>query len=453
MVQARSAINLRDLLAGGARALGNVLGNQAGGMLMFTAIAFPVLLGMAGLGVDAALWYANKRHNQTVADNAALAGTIALTRDGNISLADLKRVAWDSAAENGFVHGTNGRVTVNRPPVNGPNAGNDGYVEVIVDETATLYFSHWMRGGQSFNVRARAVGNLISFGEHCIVALDPEADKAILISGTADITSDCGLASNSSSDQAIVVQGAADLTAQPLQAYGDIDAKGAGTWNSEYPPQPLSERIDDPYADLLTGLQADPSCAGATQQHFKEEDSPLAPGHYCGGIQITGNVTFLPGTYYIDNGDFKIIASDSTETVRGDGVTFVLTAMHADDLGTVDLAGGSNVVLEAPKDKSEGDYPGMLFIQDPYVPGVADATSLPKNMLTGGTGMTLSGRLYFPNMDVVFGGGSFGTVGCTMIIAKTVTFEGNTHLHNDATACAEAGITSGISQTRVRLVE
>jgi Flp pilus assembly protein TadG len=453
MAHAWKTIRFRHLLARGARSLGNFPGDQAGGTVILTALAFSVLLGFAGLGVDGILWYANKRHNQTVADNAAVAGTIALTRDGNISLADLKQVVWDSAAKNGFVHGTNGTVTVNRPPAFGPNAGNNSFVEVIVEETATLHFSHWMRGGESFNVQARAVGNLISFGEHCIVALDPEADKAILVSGTADITSDCGLASNSNSDQAIMIQGTADLSAQPLQAYGDIDAKGAGSWDSDYPPQPLSERIEDPYADLMTGLQADVSCVGATQQHFSEKDSPLSPGHYCGGIQITGNVTFLPGTYYIDNGDFRIIASDSTETVTGDGVTFILTAMHADDLGTVDLSGGANVVLEAPRDESEGEYPGMLFIQDPYVPGVADATSLPKNMFTGGTGMTLAGRIYFPNMDVVFGGGSFGTVGCTMIIARTVTFEGNTHLDNDATACEEAGITSGITQTRVRLVE
>jgi hypothetical protein len=428
--------------------LSTFLGDQAGTSFILAALTFPVILGMAGIGVDVVMWYQDKRHNQTLADNAAVAGTIALSRDATLTTAALETIVRDSTAGNGFVHGTHGQVIVNSPPAAGPNVGNAGYVEVLVEEASGVYFSSLILDSP-VTIQARAVGGISTFGEHCVVALDETADGAITVTGTADVTSDCGLASNSSSDQAIYVSGSADLTAQPLQAYGDIAKSGSATITYTAPPQPLSERVEDPYAGILPGLQADASCVGVTQKIYKGPDSPLSPGRYCGGITINGNVDFLPGTYYVDNGDFNIVGGGD---IRGPGVTFILTAMDAKDLGTVGLAGGGLVELRAPADLSEGDYPGMLFMQDPYVPGVDTQKPVPKNMLTGGTNMHLNGALYFPDQDVVYTGGTNGGVNCTLITGKKVVFEGTVHLDNDAAACAAAGVT-GIQQTRVRLLE
>lgn len=451
MTHAKNEIGIRDRLAGGARALSGFLANQTGASFVVTALAFPVILGMAGIGVDAVLWYMDKRQNQTIADNGAVAGTIALSRDGNISLSDLKQAVWASTASNGFTNGTDGTVVVNKPPQSGPNAGDDGFVEVIVQEPATLYFSRWMRGGRPFNVQSRAVGGVSYFGEHCVVALDPTADAAINVIGTADVTSDCGLAANSNSDQAILVQGKAHLSALPLQAYGDIDKDGAATWDSEYPPQPLSERVDDPYAGILTGLQADPTCAGAPTPP-PTTSGTLAPGRYCGGILINGNVDFAPGLFILDDGGLKISGGGD---IRGPGGTFILTAMDASDLGSFDLSGGGLVELRSPtaaEAAATGGYEGMLMIQDPYVPNL-DTANLETNMLTGSTNMVLSGALYFPDMHTEYAGGAGGQASCTLIVSKTVTFTGTTSLVNDEQACLEAGVTSGIQQTRVRLFE
>jgi Flp pilus assembly protein TadG len=428
--------------------LSTFLGDQAGTSFILAGLTFPVLLGMAGLGVDVVMWYQDKRHNQTLADNAAVAGTIALSRDATLTKTAIETIARNSTAGNGFVHGTHGQVIVNSPPAAGPNAGVPGYVEVLVEEASGVYFSSLILDAP-VTIQARAVGGISTFGKHCVVALDETADGAITVTGTADMTSDCGLASNSSSDQSIYVSGSADLTAQPLQAYGDIDKSGSATIAYDAPPQPLSERLEDPYADVLPGLQADASCIGETQKIYKGEDSPLAPGRYCGGIQINGNVDFQPGTYYVDNGDFSIVGGGD---IRGPGVTFILTAMNAKHLGTVDLAGGGLVELRAPADLTEGEYPGMLFMQDPYVPGADALTPVPKNMLTGGANMHLDGALYFPDQDVVYSGGTAGGVNCTLIVGKKIHFEGTVHLDNDAAACAAAGVT-GIQQTRVRLFE
>ncbi|MDH3918852.1 MAG: pilus assembly protein TadG-related protein [Rhodospirillales bacterium] len=442
----------RDRLAECGRRLGRFLSDQAGASFVITALAFPVVLGMAGLGIDAAMWYQDKRQNQTIADNAAVAGRIALSRDAGISLSDLEIVVRGAAADNGFVHGTHGAVTVNNPPAAGPNAGDANFVEVVIAQTAQVAFSA-MIVDQSFMVRARAVSGVSTFGNHCVVALDPTEDDAIKIAGTANVTSSCGLASNSSSSSAIGIQGQATLNADPIQAYGDIEVSGAGasvTYN--VPPQPLSERIEDPYASVLPGLQADPSCVGENNAvALNTENSPVSPGRFCGGITINnGTIVFLPGTYFVDNGGMAI----SGGNISGEGVTFIITAMDGTDLGDFDVLGGT-IDLRAPLDTTEGDYPGMLFIQDPHVPNVDTlaANKLPSNKFTGGSDMTLDGALYFPLTDVVYSGGGGGSVNCTLIVSRTVSFSGNVELNNDANACAEAGITTGVQQTRVRIIE
>ena len=134
--------------------IGRFLGDQAGASFVITALSFPVILGFAGLGLDAAMWYADKRQNQTIADSAAVAGRIALSRDSGISASDLEIVVRGAAADNGFVHGTHGAVTVNSPPAAGPNVGDANFIEVVVAQQAQTYFSGPLLN-ESFMVRRR----------------------------------------------------------------------------------------------------------------------------------------------------------------------------------------------------------------------------------------------------------------------------------------------------------
>jgi Flp pilus assembly protein TadG len=443
----------REPLTGCARSFGRFLRDQAGASFVITALSFPVILGFAGLGLDATMWYMGKRQNQTIADSAAVAGRIALSRDASLSQGDLEIVVRGAAADNGFVHGSHGAVTVNNPPAAGPNAGDANFIEVVIAQQAQTYFSGMMLN-ESFMVRTRAVTGISTFGSHCVVALDPTADGAITVTGTADLTSDCGMASNSSSDQAILVTGSASLTAQPLQSHGDIYKSSTATVSYDAPPQPLSERVEDPYAGVLPGLQADPSCVGASAAVFGKKDSPLAPGRFCGGLSIEGggsaSFELLPGTYILDNGDLTVSGSLN---VIGEGVTFIITAMDVADLGVVEFTGTGSIDLRAPADASEGEYPGMLVIQDPYVPGAHGYSPMPLSRMSGGADMSLDGAIYLPDQEINYTGGSSGGVSCTLIVARKVTFDGSVFLDNDATACAEAGVTTGIQQTRVRIME
>ena len=45
-----------------------LLDDESGGTLVLSALAVTVLLGMAGLAIDTAIWFTNKRQVQSVAD-------------------------------------------------------------------------------------------------------------------------------------------------------------------------------------------------------------------------------------------------------------------------------------------------------------------------------------------------------------------------------------------------
>ena len=105
--------------------------------------------------------------------------------------------------------------------------------------------------------------------------------------------------------------------------------------------------------------------------------------------------------------------------------------------------------MSAPTD---GPYAGMLLMQHPSAPSY-NGGNIIQNITRGGSVIELKGALYFPNQGVTFTGGSEdGPGGCLQIVAKTVTFTGNTYINNDPDECAAAGI-NVIDQRRVRVIE
>lgn len=410
--------------------------------MMFSAVTFSVTLGMAGLGFDASYWYMAKREIQTVADASVLSGVSVLTKGGTI--ADAQQAIVDEAARNGFVDTVDGDVTANVPPLFGPNAGDPNFVEVIVDRPIPLFLTS-LSNNASVVIQSRAVGAVTANGEHCLLALDHKADEALLFSGTADVNLSCGVASNSSSDRAILVNGNAYLHADPAQAFGDIMVSGSGTLDTETPPQPLSERVPDPYASLEW-----PSPSTCDQNNYVAQNETISPGVYCGGLTMKQTVTLLPGVYIIHEGD---LSANANAAVTGTDVTFIFTGNDPEDVGSINkINGGADMTLSAPGPAGHaagpyaGKYGGVLFMQQP------DAENGAVNKINGGADMEFSGALYFPNQEVDYTGGASDSVGCVKIIARQVTFTGSSYLNSDPVTCAAQGVAT-MAQVRIRLVE
>src|SRR5436190_233102 len=83
------------------------------------------------------------------------------------------------------------------------------------------------------------------------------------------------------------------------------------------PKQETCTMLPDPYAAYV--VPSNNPCTYTNKQ--VNASTTLTPGTYCGGLKITNsaNVTFSPGIYYIQNGDFTI---DKSANATGNGVTF-----------------------------------------------------------------------------------------------------------------------------------
>ncbi len=207
----------------------------SGGTIIWFALTVPIILGMAGLGVDVTLWYMDKRILQTASDSGAIAGAHVLAQGGTDT--EARQTVENEVARNDFHVTADDVITVNTPPLSGPNAGTVGFVEVIITKQRPLYFAVFVRDQPTF-IQARAVSGTRSLGDSCVLALDEDMDAAVEVEGTADSDINCGVASNSRSDSAIDIQGTAKLRADPAQAHGDISISGSATLITNSPTQP-----------------------------------------------------------------------------------------------------------------------------------------------------------------------------------------------------------------------
>ena len=219
--------------------------DRRGAIALITLLAFPVLAGFVGLGIDASVWYAARRDLQTAADAAAIAAAYEITSNPN----GLTVAARNDAIRNGFdPNATGSLITVNRPPTSGANAGNTAAVEVIVQHQSNLFLSSLLFS-QTVIVRARSVANTSIDDEFCVLGLDPTRDKAVDLSGNATATFNCGIAVNSNDSAALFAGGSVVASASSANVVGGINQQGNASFTTTEPAQTGSRPVDDPYIE------------------------------------------------------------------------------------------------------------------------------------------------------------------------------------------------------------
>ncbi len=381
--------------------------DRTGGILVFAAIAAPVMIGAAGLSVDIGLWYANKRLAQSAVDSAALAGALEYRRSNGVTASIVSVVNADAL-------------------INGFSAANGDLIEV--DDSAAPRVEVTITRGvpgllsqvvftETTNVQARAVARA-DVNDSCVWSLNPNAQGAVSVVGAADIDLGCGVIANSGDIDGLHQNGSGCLSATTLKIVGGYTA------DCMSPPTPDTGIA--PFVDPLAAIQ-DPTVGPCD---FNGNDAvynagyggpaiTFNPGVYCGnGIKINTSwpVTFSPGLYILDGAPLTI---NGQANVTGFDVSFYLTENNNGNNETIGIAGGADVTLSAPND---GPLPGILFYHD------RDATGDIDHSIAGGSDMQLEGILYFPNSDIAFSGGSSLQGSALAIIADEVKFSGNTYL-------------------------
>jgi hypothetical protein len=385
------------------------LRENRGAVLIYTALAAPVFIGMVGLSVDVAGWQAQKRQLQSIADAAAIGGALERIRSG--TQASVRPAAEIDAETNGYID-TLDQLEVFNPPQSGSRLNMGDSVEVIIRRPTPTLFSHLFMPNTAFvSARAVAVGDI---NDTCIWALNQTAQSAVKVSGAAVVDLACGIFDNSNNPDALTQSGSGCLSASNIKTVGNF---GADCISVE--PITGANPITDPLEHLQTPSPL-PSCTVTSNITVNSGESvTLDPCIYTGKINVIsdGTVHFNPGLYVMDGAGISLGAQS---TVTGDGIHIYMTADNG-SADTFDISAGANVTLTAGITDDWG-MAGILIYHDRNSP--TNVT----HSLTGGATMDLEGIIYFPVQDVKYTGGSAFDISATMIIADEVEISGNTNL-------------------------
>jgi hypothetical protein len=375
------------------------------------------IIGTVALGSEIVFLLYKHRQMQMVADAAALSSSVALT-DGYPT--DLSVEARAVTAQGGYVHGVDGvAVTLNHPPLMGSNAGNTKAVEVIVSQPQTLYMTSLFRSG-IFSVGARAVALVRKDWRYCILALDPTAANAFVISnnGVASNPS-CGVASNSNSNTSLVVRNNGAVNG-PVSVVGNWSLSNNAELNGT-PLQNHAAPIADPYSDMM--LQAIPACTGQQASGGNNATINLTPGHFCAGWNYANNVTvnLAAGTYYIDQ---KLSVGNNAVVNGTGGVTIVVNGNYA-----IQISNNVRLNITAP---STGNYAGMAFF------GTRTGSVNVTQTFSNNASLNIKGVVYFPSQTIEFeNNGATTSGGCTQVIGRLISVSNNVELDNN---CEGTGV-------------
>lgn len=400
------------MIAGIARMLRRLRGDERGNLLLMAGAALTGLIGAAGIGVDTVQWYLWKRQMQQTVDTGATAGAIALGFGYD----------HDTSARAEIARTANTAYTVEAvriPPASGAYMGDTGAVEVIATTSRKLPFSSVFLPTAP-TIRTRAVATAVAVGDPCVLAL-AKTGTGIEVFGSADVSLDCPVASNSPVDVSVDVGGTAFLDSDLILSVGGIDYS-AGNLPADAAIVPYGL----PVADPLAGRTLSYSSATCDYTNFNVSPSAnvvVSPGVYCGGMKLQGTVRMRAGLYIIKSGVFSVNAGADVTMFGNGGVTIILTGKNVNTVATVSINGDAKLNLVAPTAAENATWSGILFYQDPM--GSATHT------FNGGSEIDLEGIIYMPKGDITYNGGATQNAQCLLLISERVRFGGTNNIENN----------------------
>ncbi|MDA1312622.1 MAG: pilus assembly protein TadG-related protein [Acidobacteria bacterium] len=403
--------------------------SRSGIALPMMAVLTTAFLAFLGLVFDTGYMVYKKRTMQAAADAAAIDGAYETLRLNNSRITSAGKY---SARINGYTDGVaDVTVLINNPPAAGPNQ-NAQHVEAIVSQTSPTFFLGILGIG-STDVSARAVAGWRNAGDFCVLALDPgNSLDALLVSGTAGVSADCGFRSNSCFTDGDPTGGSASfrvkgtsglqLTATPQPqavACGDIREQGSAIVDPHLITDAATE--PDPFAGLTQPTV--PGTADWTDLPTINGIVTLNPGYYAStdgseAIQITGGtVTFNAGLYIVEG--LRITGG----TVTAADATFFNTGAET----TFHIGGNATIDFNARSiDDSPVDNQHILFWCDANSPTLDGSGDPIEHQFRGTAADNLTGVIYCPTQHTDWAGtydSSNGEWG--MIVSNTIEFTGD----------------------------
>jgi len=419
--------------------------SERGQAIILIVLAIVGLIAVVGLAIDGSSGFAERRHAQSAADAASLAGALAkiqylqahpsATRDTAAAIQSGTVAAYDRAATNGYDGNllTN-TVEVYNPPISGQfsNCADNhfnckDYIQVIIHSTIDTFFARVI-GINQMNTRVEAValakGPYIGpmFGGNAMVSLKPTGTNCPgefiaggsgivnVIGGGIWINSDnanCSFNQDGCNSQLYVTGGSINLVGgSNLQQNcpGNIHASWGETTQSPFPP--------------TNTKPAPPECSitpPAEDYNSTTKTTTLYPGYY---VQLPpanaqGNkIELVSGNYCVS----KVLkATNQIVYMHGHDVFFYIQPG-----GDFSLQGGE-AHLDPP---DSGTYKGLLI----YV--ATNFTGSPTNcIINGNSNDEFTGTIYAPYCNLQVNGTSGPNGYQSQIIAYTITLNGSNTLY------------------------
>ena len=296
------------------------------------------------------------------------------------------------------------------PPSSGPRSSDNNFAEVTIRRTLSTSFIRAVGMGE-VDINVRSVAGLLPDQFFCIYALDAAADGGFKNNGTSTFEANCGIMVNSMDAEAFRGVGTGACTkARNISIAGGYSI-GCTDADKQTTPDTGIPAVPDPLAHLP---EPDPSSMPNGSSTGPASSRIYSPGVYNSTVRVTSgqSAVFLPGVYYVENG-----CQASGGTMTGDGGMFYNATPHGNDV--ISISAAATVTLSASK---TGTYMGILFFGSRNAPYKSPS----HNVARGSSGSNYTGTFYFSNEHIDFAGTPAGSVGWTIVVARTMDFSGNT---------------------------
>ena len=393
--------------------LTRLLRNEEGSIIVYMTLALPVLIGIAGLGVEGGFWLYKQRVLQSAADNAAISAAAALAANESADITTLTTQARAVTANDyDLVNGVNDvTVAVNRPPSGACYTGTSNYtganaIEVIVTQPQTPRLAgYWLKNNVS--ICGRGVALVPSVGD-CILALKGTGAAVTSVGKINNLSinlTNCSLFSDSTSSNSITLNGnnnSINFLAGPngtgaVGTAGGIDVTGnsksqisnATTGDPPVADPYASEAVSWPSTQTApTSPNVTKICAGCATQ--------TAPTCTKKGVTT---ITLTPGTYAAQQ------TFANCATVNMNSGTYVFS--QGINAGGVTLGVGASSTIIVPSGSlttgtvnfGAGNY-SIYIAAGSWTPGAT-------NFGSGNYQMSIQGGNWAPTGTTTFGNGNY----------------------------------------------
>ena len=412
------------------RRLGELWRNERGNTLILTALALPVIIGAAGIGVHVMQLSLTKRELQREADSAAMAGAYSLYQSQGNTAATA--AANKALTQNNLVQNVTSTIT----PGSYTNSSGTTYTSSMYVKVSGTIATPLMAllGRSSSGVAAEARAATVAEGSFCFFASEDQVATGVKFQGNTTVNLGCGVGTNAKGSSPVIASGSALVTASPVAAMGTVSAStnySAGTVlmsNHSQITNPFTGRSFDPSTNDV------PSCKSGNNWNVIDVPSGTSAtlgtlgGSACyGTINVQGNLTLQSGTYYLANGANNAgLQIGAQGHLTCDKCTFILTSTNPNSnqasFATMNINAGAELDLTPP---DTGTYKGLTIYRDSRA-----AASNQCCTINGNSNSSLSGAFYFPNDELTFNGTSGMDVKCFQMVAKRLKFTGDSNIIN-----------------------